>query len=464
MINQNDHTDTIAAIATPSGEGAIGVIRISGVHAIQSVSTIFKGNDLEKAPGYTVHFGKILRNDGTVLDEVLLNLFRSPRSYTGEDTVEISCHGSPYIMQEVLQLLCSLPGVRAATPGEFTLRAFLNGKLDLAQAEAVADLIAAGSEKSHQLAMTQLKGGFSKKITKLREELIHFASLIELELDFSEEDLEFANRGELKELIQQILDTIQPLIDSFKYGNAIKNGIQTVLAGRPNAGKSTLLNALLNEDRAIVSDIAGTTRDTIEERLVLEGVEFRLIDTAGIREATDTIEALGVNRTMQKISESPLLIYIFDISQIEPHELQADINRLYRENMELLIVANQMDKNPYWKPDKFFNEHINEQNLVSVSALHQMNIEYLKKRILEAGIKGAVNSESIVVSNVRHYQALKETSDALEAALINMESGISGDLVAMDIRRSLHFLGLISGAVSTEDLLQNIFSRFCIGK
>jgi len=456
--------DTIVAIATPQGIGAIGVIRVSGMDALRIAGSVFQGKrDLATAKGYTVHFGKIVGADGSILDEVLVNVFRNPKSYTGEDTVEISCHGSSFILQEVLSLLVS-QGARVANPGEFTLRAFLNGKLDLAQAEAVADLIASSSQKSHELAMQQLRGGFSKKISDLRTRLIHFASLIELELDFSEEDVEFADRAQLKNLIREILSVIHPLMDSFKYGNAIKEGIQTVLAGRPNAGKSTLLNALLNEERAIVSEIAGTTRDTIEEGLVIEGVHFRLIDTAGIRDASDAIEAIGVARTMEKIKQTALLLYIFDVTTLSPAQLKEDIDRLMRPDMAVLVVGNKMDLNPYTEPDHFYSEHIGKKNFIPVSAMHQMNIEYLKEKILEAGIVGQIQQESVIVSNVRHYQALSETSEALQRALEGLGSGISGDLIAMDIRRSLHFLGEISGTITTDDLLENIFSKFCIGK
>ena len=455
--------ETIVALATPPGSGAIGVIRVSGSDAIEVVQTVFEGKNLRLQKGYSVHFGRICREDGTVVDEVLVNLFRAPRSYTGEDTVEISCHGSMYILQEVIQLLINACA-RPAEPGEFTLRAFLNGKLDLTQAEAVADLIASSNEKAHALAMQQLRGGFSKKLASLRTDLIHFASLIELELDFSEEDVEFADRKALQALIRELLAHIYPLIESFQYGNAIKEGIQTVLAGRPNAGKSTLLNALLNEERAIVSDIAGTTRDTIEEDLNIQGVRFKLIDTAGIREATDTIEAIGVARTLEKISQSTLLVYLFDITEMSPSEVREELGQLVRDGMDCIVVANKMDLNPYLLPETYYNELIHPDNLIPTAAIHQMNIEYLKTKLLEKGLKGQLHQESVVVSNIRHVTSLQQSADSLERALQSLRTGIPGDLIAMDIRRSLHYLGEITGEISTDDLLDNIFSKFCIGK
>lgn len=455
--------DTITAIATPPGAGAIGVIRVSGPDAINRVAEVFEGKDLRTVGGYTVHFGKIVRSDKSILDEVIVNVFRTPHSYTGEDTVEISCHGSSYVLQEVLRVLQG-PKVRMATPGEFTLRAFMNGKLDLTQAEAVADLIASSSEKSHELAIQQLRGGFAKQIAQLREQLIHFASLIELELDFGEEDVEFADRSQLVQLIEKIQGVIRPLMDSFKYGNAIKEGISTVLAGRPNAGKSTLLNVLLNEERAIVSDIAGTTRDTIEENLVLEGVPFRLIDTAGIRAATDAIEAIGVARTLEKISQSALLVYIFDITELSPSELHEDLAKLRKDGLEIIVVANKMDLNPYEKPEDYISKSLPKERFITASAINKMNMDYLKRVLVEVGLAGQVNRESVVISNIRHYQALVETDEALGRAMEGLNTGLSGDLIAMDIRRSLHYLGEISGEVTTDDLLENIFRKFCIGK
>ena len=334
--------DTITALSTPPGIGAIGVIRLSGPRAVAIVDAVFEGKKLEEQASHTAHFGTIKDAEGKPLDEVVATLFRAPRSYTREDVVEVSCHGSPYILQQVLQLFIE-KGARMAQPGEFTLRAFLNGRMDLSQAEAVADLIASDSAAAHQIAMQQMRGGFSDEIRKLREELINFASLIELELDFSEEDVEFADRSQLKELMTKIQKLLHVLIQSFQLGNVLKHGVNTVLAGRPNAGKSTLLNALLNEERAIVSEIAGTTRDTIEEVLHIQGITFRLIDTAGIREAADQIEAIGVRKTMEKIGQAAVLVYIFDVIQSNPEEVRADLEKLARPGLHLLVVANKMD-------------------------------------------------------------------------------------------------------------------------
>ena len=350
-----DLHDTIVALSTPPGSGAIAVVRISGVDAFATVQAIFPDKSLHEQASHTIHFGAIKDADDEVIDEVLASVFKGPKSYTGEDTIELSCHGSPYIVQRILQLLVE-HGARMAKPGEFTMRAFLNGKLDLSQAEAVGELIAAKSATTHRLALQQMRGGYSNEIQKLRQELIDFASLIELELDFSEEDVEFANRDQLEQLIQKIQAILQKLIASFKLGNALKNGVQTVIAGRPNAGKSTLLNALLNEERAIVSDIAGTTRDTIEEELNIQGVPFRIVDTAGIREAQDQIEAIGVQKTMEKINQSSLLVYVFDVIKTQPKDVRNDLQKLAKPNLHILVVANKMDLNPYTKYEDYFAE------------------------------------------------------------------------------------------------------------
>ncbi|MBK7409123.1 MAG: tRNA uridine-5-carboxymethylaminomethyl(34) synthesis GTPase MnmE [Saprospirales bacterium] len=338
--------DTITALSTPPGIGAIGVIRLSGPRAVAIVDAVFEGKKLKDQASHTAHFGTIKDAEGQALDEVVVTLFRAPRSYTREDVVEVSCHGSPYILQQVLQLFIE-KGARMAKPGEFTLRAFFNGRMDLSQAEAVADLIASDSAAAHQIAIQQMRRGFSDEIRKLREELINFASLIELELDFSEEDVEFADRSQLKELMTKIQKLLHVLIQSFQLGNVLKHGVNTVLAGRPNAGKSTLLNALLNEERAIVSEIAGTTRDTIEETLHIQGITYRLIDTAGIREAADQIEAIGVRKTMEKIGQAAVLVYIFDVIKSGPEEVRKDLESLARPGLHLLVVANKMDLNPY---------------------------------------------------------------------------------------------------------------------
>ncbi|MBX2930215.1 MAG: tRNA uridine-5-carboxymethylaminomethyl(34) synthesis GTPase MnmE [Saprospiraceae bacterium] len=455
--------DTIIALATPPGVGAIGIIRLSGPDAFRIAGTVFKGKDLGAQPSHTIHFGSIRREDGSVLDEVLTSLFRGPHSYTGEDVVEISCHGSHYILQEVMALLLR-KGARLAKPGEFTQRAFLNGRMDLSQAEAVADLIASESASAHAIAMQQMRGGFSNEIKQLRQQLIDFAALIELELDFGEEDVEFADRDDLKALIRRILALMDALLRSFQLGNVIKNGVSTVIAGRPNAGKSTLLNALLNEERAIVSEIAGTTRDTIEEVLHIGGVAFRIIDTAGIREAQDAIEAVGVAKTMEKVRQSALLVYVFDVIRTSPEDLRNDLAQLVHPDTKLIVVANKMDMNPYTTYEQYANEQFGPDAWVPVSALNQMNIEFLKEKLLNAVLEGDINLTHTVVANTRHYEALLKASDSLRDALQAIDARITGDFIAMDIRRALTFLGEITGEISSEDLLDSIFSRFCIGK
>jgi tRNA modification GTPase len=457
-------TDTIVALATPSGVGAIGVIRLSGPDAIRIANSVFHGKNLEQQASHTVHLGTIRNDEGRILDEVLATVFVAPRSYTGENVVEVSCHGSDYIIQELMQLFIQ-KGARTANPGEYTLRAFLNGQMDLSQAEAVADLIASSSKSSHAIAMQQMRGGFSDEIKKLRQELIDFASLIELELDFSEEDVEFADRSKLEDLVQKIQRIIKALLDSFQLGNVMKNGVSTVIAGRPNAGKSTLLNALLNEERAIVSEIAGTTRDTIEEVLNIKGVQFRIIDTAGIRDATDTIEAIGVEKTMQKVQSSALLVYVFDVVDTQPEEVRADLEKLVHENIHVLVVANKMDLNPYTKKEHYFPENSTvDYHWVPVSALNKMNIDYLKESLHDTVLSKKINLESTIVANARHYEALQKAYEDLDRVLQGLSTGITADFVAMDIRAALHYLGEITGEISTDDLLGNIFGRFCIGK
>lgn len=452
-----NHSDTIVALATPAGTGAIGVVRLSGPGAISIANSVFRGKDLTKQASHTIHFGHIVDGD-TILDEVLASVFIAPRSYTGENVVEISCHGSAYILESVIKLLIR-HGARAAKPGEFTLRAFLNGQLDLSQAEAVADLIASNSRAAQQVAIQQLRGGFSTKLQALREQLVNFASLIELELDFAEEDVEFANRDQLKMLILQINSVIGGLIRSFELGNAIKQGVNTVIAGRPNAGKSTLLNALLNEERAIVSHIPGTTRDTIEEVLNINGISFRLIDTAGIREATDAIEKIGVERTMEKISQSALLVYVFDAKETTAGEVREDITKLRQDGLKILAVANKIDlvSSP--------TDHagIPDSEFISVSAREKINIEQLTQSIYRAAIKHQLTGEETLVTNIRHLEALQKTEDALSRVLAGMDS-VTSDFLSMDIKQALHYLGEITGAVTTDDLLENIFSKFCIGK
>lgn len=452
-------SDTIAALATPDGVGAIGVLRLSGSNTFPILDKVFSVKNLAEKPGYTIHFGKIKDGD-TVLDEVLVSIFKNPKSYTGEDVAEISCHGSPFILQKVLEVLVA-NGARLAEPGEFTLRAFLNKKLDLSQAEAVADLINADSEAAHKTAMNQMRGGFSERIRYLREKLVNFASLIELELDFAEEDVEFANRDQLKDLVYEILGVVNELKQSFKLGNVIKNGIPTVIAGRPNAGKSTLLNALLNEERAIVSDIEGTTRDTIEEAMQLNGIIFRFIDTAGIRTHSDSeIEIIGIGKTHEKIKQAALIIYLFDVNTTSPDTLEQELATLQEYNAKLLLVANKAEGHNIKQLQQQY-EHLGE--LVSIAA-KEKQIAPLLKALEQFAQHHTRTGGQTIITNLRHYEALNQTAQALEAVINGLDTGITGELLAFDIRRSLHHLGEIVGEVTTDDLLANIFSKFCIGK
>ncbi|MFK7810601.1 MAG: tRNA uridine-5-carboxymethylaminomethyl(34) synthesis GTPase MnmE, partial [Saprospiraceae bacterium] len=443
-------SDTIVALATPPGAGAIGVIRLSGLDAIRIVDAVFNGKDLQKQNSHTIHFGTIRNEEGNILDEVLASLFVAPKSYTKENVVEVSCHGSSFIIQQLIELFIR-KGARMAQPGEFTLRAFLNGQMDLSQAEAVADLIAASSSSAHTVAMQQMRGGFSHKIAGLRQQLIDFASLIELELDFGEEDVEFANRDDLKELVQKIQKLLRALIDSFRLGNVIKNGVSTVIAGRPNAGKSTLLNALLNEERAIVSEIAGTTRDTIEEVLNIKGISYRLIDTAGIREAQDQIEAIGVEKTMEKVESAALMIYVFDVARTKVEEVQADLEKLVKDNVPFLAIANKMDLYTTAKMEDFASDLLPTENFIPVSAANKMNIEFLKEKLYNLVLDNKLNMESTIVTNSRHYEALNKAHTSLDDVLRGMADGVTSDFVAMDIRQALHHLGTIVGEVSTDD-------------
>ena len=464
---QHAQQETIVALATPNGIGAIAVIRLSGLDAINIANSVWKGKDLTKQASHTIHFGHIMDGD-LMLDEVLVSLFVAPKSYTRENVVEISCHASGYIIESIIKLFIK-KGARSAKPGEFTLRAFLNGQLDLSQAEAVADLIASNSKASQQVALQQLRGGFSNQLQTLREQLVNFASLIELELDFAEEDVEFANRDQLKQLIVDITRIIGRLIQSFELGNAIKQGVNTVIAGRPNAGKSTLLNALLNEERAIVSHIPGTTRDTIEEVLNIQGINFRLIDTAGIREATDAIEQIGVQRTMEKISQSALLIYVFDSEQISPEELKSDLESLQSPGIAMLLVANKMDLIQQDKKLESIQEFFRTSGLpdlqtIFISAKEKLYIDDLKNKIYGTAIKDQLSGDETLVTNIRHLEALQKTEEALVRVLGGIDGSITSDFLSMDIKQALHYLGEITGAVTTDDLLENIFSKFCIGK
>lgn len=462
--------EIIVAIATPPGEGAIGIVRLSGAGCIEMIAPFWAGPRVQGKERRAL-FGVLSDESGAPIDEVVLTAYRNPASYTGEDSLEISCHGSPFILARVVQL-CLDHGARMARPGEFSQRAFLNGKLDLSQAEAVADLIASQSAAAHRIALRQLRGGVSDEIKELRQQLINFASLIELELDFGEEDVEFADRTELKELVDKIRARIEALTTSFRLGNAIKNGITTVIAGRPNAGKSTLLNALLNEERAIVSNIPGTTRDTIEEAINIGGVTFRLVDTAGIREATDTIEAIGVERALERVRASQILVYVFDVIETDPATLQADLDRLHNDDTQLVVVANKMDLNPYTKYEQYFGEDYSGKFAVDIGdfvpmiASEKSNLGYLQERLLATATGGAaaLDQQQVVLSNARHYDALRRADEALVRVLDGLAAGVSQDFVAMDIRQSLRELGEITGEITTDDLLGNIFSNFCIGK
>ncbi len=459
-------SDTIVAIATAPGQGAIGIIRLAGSNAIAIVNSIFKGKDLTKQATHTLHFGSIM-DGATVIDEVVVALYKGPRSYTGDDIVEISCHGSMYIMQQIMGL-CAANGAVMARPGEFTMRAFLNGKLDLAQAEAVADLIASDSAGAHRAAMHNLRGGFSHDLAAMREQLIKFSALIELELDFSQEDVEFADRTQFYALIKNITAATQTLLNSFSLGNAIKNGVSVAIAGRPNAGKSTLLNALLNEERAIVSDIAGTTRDTIEETLNINGILFRLIDTAGIREhTTDVIEKQGIARSRDAMNKADVVIYLFDVAQyitsdFEQTDLLKQIEEFRKAETKFLLVGNKTDEAGH--DAAIAALHHLGQPVLLISARDKNNIAQLKDELYKMVAGGFVQQEGTIVTNARHYAALQHVLQALQDIKNGMDNNIPGDLLSPDIRRCLHFLGEITGVVTTEDKLDYIFSKFCIGK
>jgi tRNA modification GTPase len=450
------NNDTIIALSTPPGSGAIGVIRLSGPNAITFTNQVFSGKDLEKQATHTLHFG-LIKDGNVVVDEVVVSLYVGPKSYTKENVVEISCHGSNYIIQQIIALLIS-KGARPAKPGEFTLRAFLNGSLDLSQAEAVADLIASDSKASHDVAMQQMRGGFSNELKDLREQLIHFASMIELELDFAEEDVEFANRDQLRELTQRINKVLQRLIHSFEVGNVIKNGVPVVIAGKPNVGKSTLLNALLNEERAIVSEIAGTTRDTIEDEININGVVFRFIDTAGIRETADIIEAKGVERTLDKMKQAKLIIYMVD-AQEAAAEVLIQLDGLKKQAIPYLFIVNKSELlNGSQK--EFYNEH----GALLIAAKDKVGMDVLEAALLEKVNLSNINTSETLVTNIRHVEALRQTQNSLNRVLENIYNPVTSDFLAMDIKQALHYLGEITGTVTTDDLLENIFTKFCIGK
>lgn len=459
----NPLNDTITALATPQGQSAIAIIRLSGPNAIEITDKIFKGTQLGKASSHTIHYGWIVDGNQEI-DEVMVSVFKSPKTFTAEDSIEISCHGSPHIIQTIIQLLIK-NGAKAAFPGEFTLRAFLNGRIDLSQAEAVADLIHSASSKSATIALHQLRGHFSHQLKDLRQELIDFAALIELELDFSEEDVEFAHRGRLKDLIHKIIKVINPLLDSFKWGNSIKEGIPVAIIGAPNAGKSTLLNTILNEEKALVSDIAGTTRDFIEDTLIIDGVVFRFIDTAGIRETSDVLEGLGIERSKQKLREAEIVLFINDVHK-SAEEIILDFRDLaLTDGQTAIILLNKSDtiSAAIAEPKTQTIAMQSGAKTLLITAKYKETLRPLLYFFSEY-ITSHNQSEGTIISNTRHYEALENTKLCLQKVLEGLDSGLSSDFVAMDIRESLFHLGTITGEVSTDDLLESIFSKFCIGK
>lgn len=470
LYSPMENNDTICAISTAHGAGAIAVIRISGNDSYKICSEIFipKNNSLQlsEAPSHTIHYGEIQNND-EIIDEVLLSIFKSPNSYTGEDIIEISCHGSNYIQTKIIELLLN-KGVRHAKSGEFTFRAFINGKFDLSQAEAVADIIASNSKTSHGLALKQMRGGYSTKINKLRKQLLDFMSLIELELDFSEEDVEFANREKLNNLLVEIKVELNSLISSFSYGNVIKNGIPVAIIGHPNVGKSTLLNALLNEERAIVSELPGTTRDSIEDIINIQGITFRFIDTAGLRESQDEIESIGIGRTYEKIKQASIILYVFDINEVTCDEIESSITEFKNyikesigdESKKFILVANKTDQliqAPRGMKELF------DLECIFISAKRKENINLITESLVNC-VEIENISDSTIVSNLRHFEALKKSLTATE----NIENGFANntpsDLIAIDIKEALHFLGEITGEITTDEILGNIFGKFCVGK
>ena len=451
--------DTIVALATPPGVGAIGVIRLSGSNAILIANELFPSKDLISQLSHTLHVG-FLRDGEKVLDEAVLSLFKTPKSYTGEDVVEISCHGSPYVQQQVIDA-CIKKGARLAKPGEFTQRAFLNGKLDLTQAEAVADLIASNTAASQKAALHTIRGGFSENLSSLRERLIKFSALIELELDFSQEDVEFADRKQFYELINELTASTNHLVSSFSLGNVIRNGVSVAIIGKPNAGKSTLLNSLLNENRAIVSEIPGTTRDTIEELINIDGIIFRLIDTAGIRQhSTDVIENAGMERSIEKMKQADLVLYLFDAAETRS-EIGTKKAEFDNQQLNYLLVANKIDAIGEDTVKKKFGDF---DKIIFIAAKLHLHTDVLKERMVDAVLQGQVQTENTIITNARHYHALKEVNKSLADIKNGLDNKLPGDLLALDIRRCLHYLGEITGEITNDDQLDYIFSKFCIGK
>lgn len=466
MLHNLVKNDTICAPATGQATGAIAVIRVSGPQSFGIMDQIFTAFDglrsLNDAEGYTIHFGKIMKQD-EILDEVLVSVFKNPRSYTGEDALEISCHGSNYIQQQILDLLIE-KGCRYADAGEFTMRAFLNGKFDLSQAEAVADLIASNSSASHQVAIKQMRGGFSNKIKELRKEMVDFASLMELELDFSEEDVEFADRAKFYELLGRIKTEVNQLIESFKLGNVMKHGIPVAIVGKPNAGKSTLLNRILKEEKAIVSDIPGTTRDAIEDTIIIDGFAFRFIDTAGLRDSSDKIENIGIEKTYEKINQSQIILYVCDLTQSSPEELQEQMQdfkeHIEDEQKKFIIIGNKTDE--LNELPSHFTDYVDLETIF-ISAKRNENIHVISQSLVKA-VEELKISDQTIVTNVRHVDVLYQVADSIQQVEDGLDNGIPTDLIAIDIRQALHYLGEITGEVTTDELLGNIFGKFCIGK
>jgi tRNA modification GTPase len=450
--------DTICALSTAPGMGAIAIIRVSGNKTFDITQKIFSKTIIDKAT-HTAHFG-LVKDGDTIIDEVLLTVFKNPKSFTGEDSIEITCHGSIFIQQQIIQLLIR-SGARMAKAGEFSMRAFMNGKMDLSQTEAIADLISSTTQAQHEVAMHQMRGGFSTELKGLRQQLLDFASLIELELDFSEEDVEFADRSQLESLVQEITNGLSSLIESFQLGNVIKNGVPVAIVGAPNSGKSTLLNVLLNEDKAIVSDIAGTTRDVIEDEIIIEGIAYRFMDTAGIRDTTDKIESLGIKRAFEQVKKAKIVLLMFDINDITPKTIQTQINDFKGKNIQgfqtLIPIFNKSDLVNLSEYESLKTEG------VFISAKDNTEVYTLLNKLREA-VGSNNSSNQLIVTNARHYEALQRSKEAIKRVEIGLVDQIPGDLLAMDIRETLHFLGEITGDVSNDELLGNIFANFCIGK
>ncbi len=467
MINISSQlSETIAALATPSGIGAIGVIRLSGDKSLKIIDSIFftkalKPKTISNKTSHTIHFGIIAQKEA-IIDEVLVSLFKAPNTYTGEDVVEISCHGSVFIQQKILELLFET-GAVPASPGEFTMRAFLNGKMDLSQAEAVSDLILSSNKKTHQISMQQLRGQVKTNIETLREQLIHFASMLELELDFSEEDVEFANRDELKKLMNTTIELIQNLLNSFTQGNAIKNGVSVAIIGNPNVGKSTLLNALLGDDKAIVSDIAGTTRDVIEDCINIEGVQFRFMDTAGIRATTDEIEKIGVQKSYQTLEQAHIILYVFDVNSTTPaqlDELKKPIKQRLQTNAHLVLVGNKID----FDIKQHFKSAFKNQNIQFISAKNNDAIEILKKQLLSLIITNEITGNETIITSAHQANLLAKAANNLKEASTGLDKQVSSEFIAQDLKLAIQALSELTGKISSDDLLKNIFSKFCIGK